>query len=267
MEFDFSQSETLDNLDGVPEPFRPAYLAGEDGKFVIAPTFKPLAEAITGLNRALKSERTEHGKVKGQKDVQTAVKEALGNFGIEDLATARSKIEELTTTVANRASVDPAKIRAEIEATFAGERTASTARTEKMQRRLESHLIGRTAATEIAGAKGNAILLMPHVEKQCRVVEDGDEYVVRVVDADGQWRGDGKGGYMGVGDLVNEMKVNRSFASAFESDVTNPQRQQQQQQQPTRPGPKTVVTAANPQGEKNAVDKVAAGLAALRNRR
>ena len=80
MEFDFSTSGTLDNLDSVPENFRGVYTQGADGKYVINETLKGVTDAVVGLNKALVSERKVTGALKSQKDVGAAVSEALREF-------------------------------------------------------------------------------------------------------------------------------------------------------------------------------------------
>ncbi len=264
MEFDFSTNQQLDALDNVPEQFRGAYQQ-QDGKYTLNPTLKGITEAVDGLNKALKSERTAHGTLKAQKDVAAQVKEALGELGINSLEDAKTRISELTATVAEKGKVDPAKIKAEIEATFASERQGFQTRIEKMQGTLDRYLIDNAATTALAAEKGNIELLLPHIKAKAKVVADGDEFVVRVLDADGQYRGDGKGGFMSVADLVKELKGHASFKAAFASDAPTggglkdrtqqPSRTQQQMQR------KAEGDARTPQ------DRIQAGLAARRGGR
>ena len=219
MEFDFSTSGTLDNLDSVPENFRGVYTQGADGKYVINETLKGVTDAVVGLNKALVSERKVTGALKSQKDVGAAVSEALREFGITDLETAKSKLAELTASVAEKGKVDPAKIRAEIEATFANERTGFTSRIEKMQSSLDRYMIDSSATTELAALKGSIPLLLPIIKSKAKVVAEGDDFVVRILDGEGQYRGDGKGGFMTVADLVKEMRSQPDYKAAFASDA------------------------------------------------
>ncbi|MNV90886.1 hypothetical protein D3C71_1853110 [compost metagenome] len=90
---------------------------------------------------------------------------------------------------------------------------------------------------------------------------DGDEYVVRVLDAAGDYRGDGKGGFMGVADLVRELKGSKDYGVAFESEAPsgggkgNPPPSRQVQQQQVRQQERESMTGT---------DKIAAGLRARR---
>lgn len=262
MEWDFAANAEIDadTHAKVPEGFRGAY-AEKDGKYVISDTHKPFVEAITGLSTALRGERNVTKGLKGQKDVAAVIKETLGFDTIED---AKAKIDELTTQVATAAKVDPAKIRAEIEKTFNTEREGLNGKVASMQKTLEKYLVEKSAISALAAAKGSAELLLPHVQGKVKVVEDGEEYVVRVLDASGDYRGDGRGGFMTVEDLVAEMKQSKTFAAAFESDnqggsdtrTTKPGEGQRQQQR-----------SSNDRDNMSPNELLAAGLAARRNQR
>lgn len=265
MEFDFTTSGEVvagEFETRVPEQFRSAYVDGPDGKKVLNPAVKGLTDAITGLNGALRSERSTTRTLKGQKDVGAAVQEALNEFGITDLETAKTKIKELTESVAANSKVDPAKIRAEIEKAFDTERQGFTTKLGKMQGTLERYLVDSASTGALAEARGNVKLLLPIIKSQVKVVEDGEDYVVRVLDADGNYRGNGMGGFMSVADLVKELKSSKDYGVAFESQTpagggkpngqpTSRQTQQRHVQQQQREN-------------MSATDKIAAGLAAKR---
>ena len=260
MEFNFAANPTVDSLDTVPEAFRGAYVAGDDGKFAIRPEVVGLTGALDGLNGALKKERDTTKQLKAQPTGAAILK----NLGLgETEEAALTTITDLRAQVAAKAQVDPAKIRQEIEATFGTERTGFRTQLTDMEATLEEHLVGNVAKSAIATHKGNELFLMPHIEKAAKVVKDDatGKYVVRVVDGDGQFRGDGKGGFMGVDDLVGEMKANKQFGGAFESEQqggggggsgTQPSRQAQQFQQ----------QRSQSEG-RSSTDKIAAGMSRL----
>lgn len=217
MEFNFAANPTLDSVDTVPEAFRGAYVQGEDGKFSVRPEVAGLASAMDGLNGALKKERDANKTLKQQPTAAAVLKElGLG----ETVEAAQTSLTDLRAQIAAKAQVDPAKIKSEIEATFQTERDGFKTQLSDMEATLVEHLVGNVAKSAIAEHKGNELFLMPHIEKAAKVVKDdaSGKYVVRVVDGDGQFRGDGKGGFMGVSDLVGEMKANKLFGGAFESD-------------------------------------------------
>lgn len=262
-DFDLATSGTVDTLDTVPEQFRSLYAQGDGGKFVIGEMHKGVVEAVTGLSKALKAERGVSNGLKSQKDVGAAVAEALKDFGITDLDTAKAKLSELTEAVAKNSKVDPAKIKAEIEATFASERTGFEAKVSKMQATLDKHLVENAALSALSAHKGSPVLLLPAIKNAVKVVADGEDYVVRVLDGDGQYRGDGKGGFMSVEDYVKELKSNKDYAAAFTSDTPSgggPRNQSQSRQQQQSTQRKVTDAPANPQ------ELVARGLAARHKR-
>lgn len=255
MEFNFAQNQTVDDVSTVPESFRSVYVAGNDGKHTINPDLVGLTTALDGLNGALKKERDAVKGLKGQ-PTATSVLEALG---FESIEAATTGLQELRTTIAERAKVDPAKIRSEIEQTFTAKEQGFKTQLGEMESTLFEHLVQNTARGALSEHKGNELFLMPHIERQTKVVKDETtgKYVTRVVDADGSYRGNGQGGFMTVPELVGEMKANKSFAGAFESGNqpggASPQTPQ------NRAAVRQAATSAN-QGQKTGIDKIASGL-------
>lgn len=234
MEFDFSKNETVDSIDKVPEQFRGIYAQGQDGKFAINSQFKGIATAIDGLNGALRNERKSTTALKGQKDVAAVVKEV---FGLETVDEVKAKIDELTAQVTEKSKVDPAKIKADIEKAFNVERDGLKGANAKMQASLERHMIDAAATSALAEAKGNVKLLLPIIKQHAAVVADGEEYVVRIKDGAGDYRGNGAGGFMTVAELVKELKGSSDYGVAFASDAPSgggkPTGGQQQQSRQT----------------------------------
>ena len=214
MEFDFSKNPSLDNLEAVPEQFRGVYTQGTDGKFGINPSFTGITVAIDGLNVALRSERKNSTTLKGQKDIAAALKEHLGFDTVED---AKAKFEELTAAVASKANIDPAKLKADIEKGFLVKEEGYKADNIKMQGTLGRYMVDSAGLSALAEFKGNAKLLMPIIKTQAVVVADGDDYVVRIKDSAGDYRGNAAGGFMNVGDLVKELSTSTDYKIAFES--------------------------------------------------
>lgn len=239
MEWDFSTNAEIDEetLGKAPEGYRGAYVKGDDGKYRIADTHKPFVDAITGLGGALRNERKTSSTLKGQKDVAAAVKEALGFDTLEE---AKAHIEGLAGQVASASKVDPAKIKADIEKTFNGQMAEKDKQLGVMKGTLSRYMVEAAAATAIGALKGNSKLLMPLIRDQVELVQDGEDYVVRVKDGAGDYRGNGKGGFMSVEELVAEMRASKDYGAAFESDagggtggqgVQRPGQQQRQQMQ------------------------------------
>lgn len=261
MEFNFAQNQTVDSLDTVPETFRAAY-EEKDGKFSVRTDLAGIVGALDGVNGALKKERGITTTLKQQKDATAALKE----LGFDSFDAVKARIDELGAAVAAKANVDPAKIKNEIEQTFQTERDGFKTTLAGMEDTLFKYLVRNEALGALNTAKGNADLLMPHIERVSRVVKDdaSGEYVVRILDGEGQYRGDGKGGFMQPKDLVAELRSSKTFGVAFESDASgggaDPKgqpasrgAQQQHQRQQQNEG-------------RNSVDKIAGGLAKLEGR-
>ena len=207
----------VDDLTTVPEQFRSLYTEDPvDKKFKINPSFASVAGAIDGLNGALRNERKATSALRGQKDIGVILKETFGLATVEEV---KAKLEELNLVVAEKSKVDPAKLRAEIAKTFEGKEEGHRVQMAKMQGTLDKHLIDSASATALAENKGNLKLLLPIIKQSAVVVADGDDFVVRIRDAAGDYRGNGAGGFMTVQDLVKELKASSDYGVAFQSEA------------------------------------------------
>jgi len=219
MDFDFNDNVQVESLDKVPEQFRGAYVEnteGEDGGFVINPAVKPLTDAVAGLNGALAKARKE---AKGRKVITPEeVLEPTGFKSVEEISSTIDTLKEQLEK-ASEGKVDPQKIKAELQKTFDLELQKKDQSLETMAGSLHRYLVEREAVQAISQQKGVTDLLLPHIKSQAKVIQEGDDFVVRIVDADGDARGDGKGGFMSVADLVVELKAHPSFGRAFESET------------------------------------------------
>lgn len=218
MEFDFSNNQVVENLDSVPEQFRGAYVEneGEDGGFVINPQVKPLTEAVSGLNTALSKARKEAKTNRGATPEQ--ILEPLGFKSIDEAQETITNLKEQLEK-AGDGKINLDKMRADMQKRLDEGLAAKDKEIEGMSSSLQRYLVEKEAVNAITQAKGIPDLLLPHIRNQTKVVRDGDDFVVRVVDGDGEFRGDGKGGFMGIGDLVTELKSHQSFGRAFESEA------------------------------------------------
>lgn len=265
MDWDFSTNQEVDEetLGKAPEGYRGAYVKDDaTGKFKIGDAHRPFVDAIVGLGGALKNERKTSSTLKGQKDIAAVVKET---FGLDTIEEVKAKIDELNGQVASASKVDPAKIKADIEKTFNAQSAEKDKKLEAMKGTLQRYLVDNAAVTALAAAKGNAKLLMPLVREQVEVVEDGDEYVVRVKDGQGDYRGNGKGGFLTVEELVAEMRGSKDYGAAFESDNGGGTNTRSGQQPGS--GQRQQMQRQTNREDMNAGDRIAAGLAARRQRR
>lgn len=265
MEFDFVANAAVDSLDTVPEVYRGLYVQ-KDGKHVISDVSKGIVEAYTGTTKALKDST---GKNKGLSDENAkrrlalkAVEEYAKEIGLEgdDIATVlKAHIADLTDKVKGGAEL---KINLDkIKDQHTKNLNEALGNKDKdiagMQTSLSKYLVDREAAVAIAEAKGSPTLLLPHVRSKVKVVRDGEDddgtpkYVARVLDAQGDFRSNGKGGFMSVKELVAELKADPEFARTFESEVKGGNG--------LKPGGGRTTPLKN-EGDKNPTQKISAGL-------
>lgn len=253
MEFDFSKNVVVEKLDKVPAQFQGAYIENTDtevGGFILNPAVAPLAEAITGLNGALTKARKE---AKGK--TAPSISELLKPLGVDSIEAAEEMIADFKSTIeaSSEGKVNLDKMRADMQKGFDKILEGKDAELSGMSKSLQRYLVEKEAVNAITTAKGVSDLLLPHVRQQAKVIKEGDDFVVRVVDSDGEARGDGKGGFMTVTDLVGELKGSETFGRAFESEAPRGGGTPPSGQRPAQlPGVK--------QGDKTPAQKIADGL-------
>jgi hypothetical protein len=82
---------------------------------------------------------------------------------------------------------------------------------------LERHLIEATAIAAIAEERGSAKLLLPHVVRRARMVEEDGEVRVEIMGANGEPMFTAEGERATIADVVREMKASDDYAGAFEA--------------------------------------------------
>jgi hypothetical protein len=197
------------DLGGVPEAFHGFYSPAEDGSgFKMAPDIYQHLD-ITGISKALEAQRkiaTEQGSV-------IAKYKPLGET--PEVAHERFKeLEELASKGGKDAQAFE-KWKGDIQAKVQVDLQTKDKELKSMMTSLESHLIDAEAISAISAADGNPTLILPHVRSSVKVVNDAGKFVVRVVDQEGDPRGNGVGGYMNIKDLVLELKSKQDFAGGF----------------------------------------------------
>jgi hypothetical protein len=208
----------VETIDLVPEDARGFYKEA-DGKFILdVESVDGFAlEDVSGLKNTLGKEMTLRKKL--EKDV---IK--FKDIDPDKARDALARLEEL-------GNIDPAKDADKIvaERLEAAKRQLLEKHGEELKTRdgrigqltktVESLLIDQAATVALAEAKGSVELLLPHVQRHTRVREDGDRFVVEVVDKDGNARiGNSKGDPMTIADLVQEMRKSEAFGRAFDGD-------------------------------------------------
>lgn len=225
MDFEFEKNTTVDSIDRVPEHFRTLYTEA-DGKFTIPEPFLPTAKALDGINKALKAARKDADKAKKGVVDLTPYRQLATLLEIEGIDEAevthehlKTGIEGLISKASKGSQVNLDKIKADIEKGYTKKLADKDAENQGLTKALNKYLVSSAAVAAIAEEKGVSALLLPHIERQVRVVKDGEDYQVRVVDAAGDPRANSSGGFMTIKDLVKEMKASADFGRAFDAEV------------------------------------------------
>lgn len=222
MEFEFLKNPTVDSLDKVPEQFRGLYGEGEGG-FVLGENYKGVATAVDGLNKSLKAARRDADEAKRNRpDLSgfSAIGQLLGIEGDDatNPETLRGAIEKVISE-SKDGKVNWEKMKRDLEGGFNTKLQAKDGELQSMGKTLQKYLVTTAAVQAIAAHKGVPDLLLPHIQSKTKVIKDGEDYVVRVVDESGDPRGNASGGFMTVEDLVKELKSSPTFGRAFESEA------------------------------------------------
>ncbi|MCY1042720.1 hypothetical protein OV208_15455 [Corallococcus sp. bb12-1] len=246
MEFEWQPE--VETADVVPEKYRALYAKGEGGKFVLDPDIAKRMDT-SGLNGALEKERKKAKELAAGQVAWTKLGKTPEEVekSLADAKAALAKAQEGKEGAANFE-----KLKADLEAGHTkalGERDILV---ERMRGSLNKHLVEAEATAAIAELKGSAVLLLPHVQKHVKVIEEGGSFLARVVDAEGDPRGNGKGGFLTIREFVTELKKDTNFARAFDSTSASGSG--------TQPGPKT---GGMPSGSDklNPTQRISAGLA------
>ena len=209
--------EVADTLDEIPEPLREYYVAGEDGKF------RPDGiEDISALKRSLEHAKHERSEAKKLAD-------KFKGIDLEEVARLRTEAEEREHEK-NEKKGEWDKLKeqlvtkhksdiTEYENRLKAEVTVRDEKNKLLRTALETALIDAESARVLAtpGTKGSVRLLQPHIRSQVKVIEEGNNYVARVVNDKGEIRiGDAEGKPMTIAGLVLEMHGMPEYAGAFD---------------------------------------------------
>lgn len=265
--FDFKKHATVDSIDLVPEAARPVYVQKE-GKFVLNEALVPLLDAYAGESAALVTARKDlasaNSESASRRVTGKAVADLLREHGVDQIDeenpvnTVKAFVADLIEKgkKGGEVNVNMDKVRADAERRIGEVQKTADTKVGKMKTALEKHLISQAATAALAKAGGNIDLLLDKVTKVAKVVEDGDNYVVRIVDDAGEARTNGAGGFMDFDGYVSDMKTKPAFQPAFKSEVNSGTG--------ARPGAASrdsKVTTTT--GEKTSTQKIASGITAL----
>jgi len=272
-EFDFETNNSVE-IDAfeekVPGKYRGLYERTTNDEGVEAYTISGVAKGIVGdyvgttksLGQARGDKKTASDESASRRKVIQAFEEMASSLGLDEhddgvVSAVSAHISDLVGKVkgGDELRVNLDKIKMDYQRKQDEAIAAKDADIQDRDRALQKHLISDVATREITNAKGKVTVLMPHVERQCKVVRDEQgDYVVRVVDSQGDFRSDGAGGWMKVGGLVEEIKQDPDFGGNFESDMQKGGGGKNPAQHTQNPLPRQEGT------DKSSVQKISAGL-------
>ncbi|MGL5004680.1 MAG: hypothetical protein ACRDAM_17205 [Casimicrobium sp.] len=200
----------VDSLDTIPEASRSLYVE-KDGRFRL--DLEGYEDPV-GLKSALQKER-EAAKTAAQ---QAKAWQSLGKTPeeIAALVEASKKAEEEKALKGGEWE----KLKEQMKKQQQEELTKKDQQLSAKDKALTRHLVDAQAVAELATAKGSTALLLPHIRSMVKVIEEEGDYVVRVVDAAGNPRVNGKGEFLTIKDLVSEMRQSDDYSRAFEPTGT-----------------------------------------------
>ena len=196
----------VDSLDGIPEPLQELYVLKGDKYFLDADG----VEDVSGLKNALNSEKEERRKAK----------EALAAF--EGIDPVKHKEMLKAQEDADKAKLEGKgaweTLKTQLIDAHNGELKKRDDRITGLLGAVEEFLVDAQATAAITSAKGEPVLLLPHVKRQVKVTERDGKFSVQVIGKDGQPRiANGKGDPFTIQDLVTEMQADPTFGRAFEA--------------------------------------------------
>ena len=217
---DFTFAQKVKDVKSLPPEAQSLYVKGDDGEYALDPVMAKhldVAPLASSLDKERKRAKELEKMVNGFKSI------GLGDTPEEVMAALKKAEEDADDgTSAGDDKVEKlqelrAKLKAEFDETLrktVGEKDEALT---KMQRSMHKHLVEKEAIAALAKHKGSTDLLLPHVISKLGLIEQDGEYVVRVLDKDGDPAGDGRGGFKSVDQFVAEMRADEKFSRAFDS--------------------------------------------------
>ena len=205
------------SLDGLPEAVKGFYKADADGKaFVldVEPADGFTLENTASLRNALETERTRGDELKAQLHAFDGIhpkhaRESIAKAAEMSKWTPEEKVRE-------QMEAHDRQVKEKFDSEIEKERKTA----ERYRAVLERKLVEAAATAAIAKHKGVPELLLPHIKNRVKVMEQGDDFVARVLADDGKTfavtRKSGATGDMSIEELVETMRGSDVFGRAFE---------------------------------------------------
>lgn len=205
----------VDTVDGLPADVAKEYAKGDDGKFrlQVTPVDGLALENVDGLKTALGKERESVRKL-------TEATKTFEGLDADKARDALKKVEEMANWTPEE------KVKQQIEAiktamldSHGKEKSGLQKKLDALTKQLNGALITSAATQALVKhkARGDGTLLLPHVERQVRMREtENGQFMVEVVDENGNVRVNGAGKNMSIEELVESMKKSDAFAPGFD---------------------------------------------------
>jgi len=177
-----------------------------------------IAAAVEKATAGLKAKNTE---LLGRIQTLKPRADAIGDRTPEEVA-ADLELAAHTREARAKAEGDFESLKSQLVAQHNSEREKLAARTKKVEGKLFNVLGHSVAEAELAKRNVPAKLLMPHLLPHIRVVEDGDDFSVTIVDSKGNARiSDASGSAMTIAQLVDEVLADPAFDSVVPANVSS----------------------------------------------
>lgn len=170
--------------------------------------------AVATATEGLKTKNQELlGEVKKFKTKAKAVPEGFDPKKWQEMLDAQAAADEEAAKAAGKWD----EYKAELVETHKTEVAALKEENESLHGQLEDVLVTNEIMGAISTAKGNSDLLMPHVRKHVKLIDEDGKKVARVLDKAGNPRIAGADGdFMSITGLLDELKATDVFAPCFE---------------------------------------------------
>lgn len=183
----------LDNVDSLPDDVKKEYKKGNDGKFYLDVDGIDDHPSVKGLKTSMENAKRERGEAR---DALAAAQ--------TQLTTANDQLDDMRRGAIPKADVTALENSWKTKLETAT--TESGAKITKLTDALDKNLRQATATQLASELFVSTSLGLPYILPRLKVVEEGDEFVVKVLDANGQPSAST------VEDLKKEMVQNKEFA-------------------------------------------------------
>lgn len=146
---------------------------------------------------------------------------------LEELVSLRDKFEQQNgdsqtqapdeDAFKERLSSQLAKQRKELERSYQSQLEKANEERKQLERTLENTVLLQQAESAVLKEKGVPALVLDEIKRRTKVIKDGDRFVTRVVDENGEIDFNNRGEYKGMDDLIQDLKSHEIFGRAFDA--------------------------------------------------